>query len=489
MAVLPLWLLTEPAFMSSVRLTSYKSQQDATAVKFSSKSPAMEDAGENWLPDMAAGVAARSPEVMQNPLEFLSRAWSASALEVAKALTVAAVTEGDGAIMAEKEEDEAMTGNPFTFACSATSQLVMDRILSQSELSPLTTGRPSHSSGPLNGGSLGDSPPVTPNIGNVVKYYSASNLTKPPAYSGGTRTIGRWLKDRKERKKEVTRARNAELHAAVSVAGVAAAVAAIAAATATATSTSDNRTATSTNDNCTARTNLAVASAATLVAAQCVEAAEALGAEREHLASAVASAVSVRNPSDIATLTAAAATALRGAATLKARVLKDVWNCAAVIPVDRCFPENHHHVECGSASSDELFSEKNILELCSQELLARGFLLLKRTRKGSLHWKIVSAYIHHNGQVTLKIKSRHVGGSITKKKKSIIKGVLKEVPAWPGRHLLEVEGGEERRYFGLKTADERVIEFECRGKREYEIWTKGVSRLLAVAGANRPPAI
>lgn len=97
------------------------------------------------------------------------------------------------------------------------------------------------------------------------------------------------------------RAHNAQLHAAVSVAGVAAAVAAIAAATAAATSASGK-------DDRAVRTDMAVASAATLVAAQCVEAAEALGAERDHLAAVVGSAVSVRSPSDVVTLTAAAAT-------------------------------------------------------------------------------------------------------------------------------------------------------------------------------------
>lgn len=37
---------------------------------------------------------------------------------------------------------------------------------------------------------------------------------------------------------------------------------------------------------------------------------------------------------------------------------------------------------------------------------------------GDLHWKIVSVYIHRTGQVMLKMKSRHVAGTITKKKKS-----------------------------------------------------------------------
>lgn len=106
------------------------------------------------------------------------------------------------------------------------------------------------------------------------------------------------MKDRREKKKEEARAHNAQLHAAVSVAGVAAAVAAIAAATAAAPG----------KDEQSSKTDMAVASAATLVAAQCVEAAEALGAEREHLTAVVGSAVNVRSAGDMLTLTAAAAT-------------------------------------------------------------------------------------------------------------------------------------------------------------------------------------
>lgn len=120
------------------------------------------------------------------------------------------------------------------------------------------------------------------------------------AAGGGSKTVGRWLKDRRGKKKEETRAHNAQLHAAVSVAGVAAAIAAIAAATAASSGSS--------KDEQMTKTDMAVASAATLVAAQCVEAAEALGAEREHLAAVVSSAVNVRSAGDIMTLTAAAAT-------------------------------------------------------------------------------------------------------------------------------------------------------------------------------------
>ncbi|PNX99204.1 hypothetical protein L195_g022468, partial [Trifolium pratense] len=410
------------------------------------------------------------------------------------------------------------------------------------EVSPRTSGRLSHSSGPLNG-SLTDSPPVSPSEMDDFKYNRSSNnhinnsiiagLNNQYRVSatgggggGGGKTVGRWLKERKEKKKEETRAHNAQLHAAVSVAGVAAAVAAIAAATA---ASSGAR-----KDEQMAKTDMAVASAATLVAAQCVEAAEAMGAERDHLASVVSSAVNVRSAGDITTLTAAAATALRGAATLKARALKEVWNIAAVIPVEKNLVGNGNggggggsNGSSNSSFSGELATEDNFLGICSRELLARGSLSnighggavtdiggmhlafchgqfcdgWWRHMSASmtalwlsdivchppsttlilceLHWKIVSVYINRMNQVMLKMKSRHVAGTITKKKKNVVIGVIKDMSAWPGRHLLE--GGENRRYFGLKTITRGVVEFECRNQREYDVWTQGVSRLLSIA--------
>lgn len=145
--------------------------------------------------------------------------------------------------------------------------------------------------------------PTSNNFNTQFRPTSIAGGTVPAAAAGGGgKTVGRWLKDRKEKKKEETRAHNAQLHAAVSVAGVAAAVAAIAAATAASSGSG--------KDEHMAKTDMAVASAATLVAAQCVEAAEAMGAEREHLASVVGSAVNVRSAGDIMTLTAAAATGI-----------------------------------------------------------------------------------------------------------------------------------------------------------------------------------
>ncbi|KAE8708142.1 hypothetical protein F3Y22_tig00110356pilonHSYRG00171 [Hibiscus syriacus] len=393
----------------------------------------------------------------------------------------------------------AAVANQFSFtSTTSTSQLVLERIMSQSEVSPLTPGRLSHSSEPLVNDN--NSPPVSPSeeFDDVVKYFRTHNSIQPLFNGGGrasagngsntpneTKSVGRWLKERKEKKIEETRAHNAQIHAAISVAAVASAIAAIAAA---ATASSSSSSSTSGKNEQSEKKDMAVESALTLVAAQCVEAAEAMGAERDHLASVVSSAVNVRSPDDIVTLTAAAATALRGAATLKARAKKEVRNVTAVLMAEKgiSFAKSNNRHSNGNHRG-ELDTGEDCLSACNQELIAKGCELLKRTRKGDLHWKVVSVYVDKAGQVILKMKSKHVAGTFTKKNKKgvsdVVLEVCKDMPAWPGRHLFDDR--EQRYYFGLKTETRGVVEFECRSQREYYLWTRGVSRLLSIAAGRK----
>lgn len=112
---------------------------------------------------------------------------------------------------------------------------------------------------------------------------------------GSSISIKKWFKDLKLKRKEEDRLRRAEVHAAISVAGVAAALAAIAA---------EN----SKQDQSNSTKESVVASAAALVAAQCAQVAKAMGAKQEQLSTAMSSAMTGTTASDILTLTAAATT-------------------------------------------------------------------------------------------------------------------------------------------------------------------------------------
>ncbi|KAG2550411.1 hypothetical protein PVAP13_9KG342400 [Panicum virgatum] len=120
---------------------------------------------------------------------------------------------------------------------------------------------------------------------------------------------------RRRRRRDELRLHSAQAHAAVSVAQLAAAVAGVVsvcdlrpAPAATASAGGDRRLGT------------VLASAAALVATVCAEAAESAGAGRGRVTSAVRTGLESRSSAELLTLTATAATSLRGAAALKQRV-------------------------------------------------------------------------------------------------------------------------------------------------------------------------
>nr|GEV38460.1 putative pentatricopeptide repeat-containing protein At5g52630 [Tanacetum cinerariifolium] len=182
-----------------------------------------------------------------------------------------------------------------------------------------------------------------------------------------------------------------------------------------------------------AKTDMAVASAANLVVAHCVEAAEAMGAEREHL-------INVKSHGDILGV------AIFDTTREMTRTRHEFKQARALKGVK----VNKYN---GKSSG---YCEENFLGMCNQKLLARGSELLKCTRNGDLHWKIVSVYIHRTGEVMLKMKSKHVGYNHEKEEKC-----------------------------RLRTSIRGVVEFECRSQREYDMWTKGVSRLLSIVAEKK----
>ncbi|KAF6175429.1 hypothetical protein GIB67_036520 [Kingdonia uniflora] len=238
------------------------------------------------------------------------------------------------------------------------------------------------------------------------------------------------------KKKERERLDNARIHAALSVASVASALAAVAA-------TRENFEGT--------KMGGALASATKLLASHCIETAELMGADHDRVANVIKSAIDVMTPGDLITLTAAAATALRGATALKARIPKQLRNNAAVIPCER-----------------------GITDTCAviHDLPCKGD-LLHRTRKGTFQWKRVSVYINKSSQVMVKIKSKHVGGAFSKKKKCVVYGICS------GMGEIGEESVEDSTRFCLETA-QGTLEFKCKNNDQRQNWVDNLKSMLEV---------
>lgn len=286
---------------------------------------------------------------------------------------------------------------------------------------------------------------------NPVPQFAAGMIINP-ASSKKAGAIGKWfnhkeLSNSMVKKKDKARIENAHMHSALSIAGLAAALASVATA----------------RNNCTepeSKMSMALASATELLATHCIELAESAGAGHDRVASIVKSAVDIRSPGDLITLTAAAATALRGESALKARLPKETRRNAAISPYEKMAETNWI-----SGYSDE--AESLGPSPCDGDLQ-------QYTRKGALRWKRVSAYINKKTQVMVKIKSKHVGGAFSKNHKCIVYGVCDENGAWPYRK--ERESSEEV-YFGLKTA-QGLLEFKCKSKIHKQKWVDAILNLL-----------
>ncbi|KAG8071704.1 hypothetical protein GUJ93_ZPchr0006g42339 [Zizania palustris] len=303
--------------------------------------------------------------------------------------------------------------------------------------------------------------------------FCVQNFRCRSAISTPQHTIGRWFHHRDGSSRvDKARAERARAHAAVTVASVAAAVAGMVSGSVKPDDLED------------AKMNAALASATQLLASHCIETAELAGADHDQVASAVEAAVELRSPGDLMTLTAAAATgqqlhtvasanseqstsatsdnvaALRGATALRLRAQRETRSKAAVAPYEKD----------GGCRADIWWKEGTLLE---------------RNRKGALHRKRVAVYIDKKSQVIVRLKSKHIGGAFSKKKKSVVYGVHDDVPAWwpargYGSGVFPASDTAEKCHFSLTTA-QGLIEFQCDGTTQKQDWVEAVKNLLRQA--------
>ncbi|KAI3814707.1 hypothetical protein L1987_14351 [Smallanthus sonchifolius] len=260
-------------------------------------------------------------------------------------------------------------------------------------------------------------------------------------------SVKKWLKEIKRKKKENERLQNAEVHAAISVAGVAAALAAIAA----------NNSHHGGSNSPTTTKEAAVAAAAALVAAHCAKNAEAMGAEKQQIRTAMSSAMSATNTSDILTLTAAVSTSLRGASTLKTRSgCKNMLNTnAPVLPIEE--------------NTDLEFD----FEQC-RLILKRGTELIIMASDGRCMMRSVSIVLNHEAKVILRTRKPNLLNALANKKESVVLDQHVELYKNP-------EDDRETCFLIVLTTTRGIIKLDMMNDDQcYKIWTWTINHMLSL---------
>ncbi|CAF2090974.1 BnaA06g40030D [Brassica napus] len=345
------------------------------------------------------GIA--QPQTPRESMKFLSRSWSLSASEISKALS-------------HKQRQHQ--------SLSTVSHNSPNVFFQDSAANPLMAGKIMNSSGKRKSGRLS-------------KWFHQKQHTNPNTM-------------RNPKRKDKARVERAHVHSAVSIAALAAGLASV---------TSEE----SCGKGSGSMMTLALASATELLASHCIEMAEQAGADRECVAATVRSSIDIHKPSDLTTLTAAAATALRGEAALKARQPKEARKNATITPCERSFSDSSWTANCQFR-----FDEPN--------LPLEGDLVQCAQNAGAHRLKRVCVYINNKSQVMIKLKSKHIGGTFSKKIKCVVYGVCDEISAWP--YSKDRENSEDV-YFGLKTG-QGLLEFKCKSKTQKQRWVAGIQSTL-----------
>ncbi|CAL1358570.1 unnamed protein product [Linum trigynum] len=268
-------------------------------------------------------------------------------------------------------------------------------------------------------------------------------------------SIKKWFKEMKLKRKEEDRLQRAEVHAAISVAGLAAALAAIAA----------GKSRSSTNEKTDQMEEEALANAAALVAAQCAKFAEAMGAKKDDLSSALGSAMSGTGASDILTLTAAATTSLKGAATLKARTeCKNRFNGSApVLPIEDSHDHDHH--------DDNLDLDFNKY----RSMLASGSELHVETPDGDFRVRWISIILDNQSKVVLRMRKLNL---FRTKKESIVLDIHAELYRDPAQGAQETDTC----YIIVLSTNEGTIKLDMGDDYDrYKTWATAINHMLALS--------
>ncbi|CAA6658514.1 unnamed protein product [Spirodela intermedia] len=419
-------------------------------------------------PSPSAGGGLRPPEIPWDPMEFLARSWSISAMEVSKKLASPkklSTLSPAGSYRRKRTQwqrrapwppQRTLSPSPLPssswkgswrrglFDAFRGFVFLWPSKVAHQEASPMTSGRLSHSSDALSGshsgGSLSEGTPVFSSLADdAVKLPAAA----PPAIfqaavAEGRQDRGSVAEGPPERKKEETRTHNAQLHAAVSVAGVASAVAAMAAAT---------------------------------------PARRRLGAPRRTTRrrrwtwrspppppSSLRTAWRRRSPS---------APSRELSVSVVASAV-NLWNVAAVVPLEkgecRAWPPQHHLSRTALTTGVNPAGRR----IAGNDIPFSGELAAEDSSHVPFHWKIVLSTYQQNG----KMKSSYAAAHHKKKKW--------DLPAWPGRAFAGRGASSPPITSGSEDAEPGLSSSSAGCQRDYEIWTQGVAASLtctAPAGA------